>query len=368
MTLMRCKLCCLPTLRPDTAFHDGICSACTNHAKRPQIDWKSREADMIRILENSKNGTGYHCVVPSSAGKDSFYQALRIRELGFRPLLVTAATCMLSQVGRKNLDCLAQYATTIEVTPNREVRRKLNRLSFELVGDCSWPEHASIFSVPFRIAADLGIPTVWYGENPQFHYGSPPGHEEARAMTRRWVGEHAGLLGLRPSDFVGMEGLTEADMADYTLPGDDKLEKVTAYWLGQFEEWSSYRNAEVARNHGMIQEMPTPANWWEFENQDGILVGLHDHGMYRKYGQGRLCAQISVDIRHGKISREDAMQVIKERDGLFPWMYMGVPVQAAADHMGMTLEQVFAAFDKHTNWDLFSHVEEGRPILKEFAC
>lgn len=366
--IVRCLKCCMPTTRPDTAFVGGVCSACVNHANRPSIDWKAREGELIRILENSKNGTGYHCIVPSSAGKDSFYQALRIRELGFRPLLVTASTCMLTEVGRHNLDTLARYATTIEVTPNREVRRKLNRLGLELVGDVSLAEHWGIFSIPFRMAVDLGIPTLVYGENPQATYGSPtPSAEEARIMTKRWTQEFGGYLGCRPQDMIGEEGITEADMADYVLPDDDKLSRVTAYWLGQFEPWDSHRNSQRAKDAGMRSQLPCPANFWLKENQDCVLTGLHDHAMYRKYGYGRGCAQISVDIRQLGLQRAWALEWVRDHDGLFPWSYMDVPAQAAADHMGITLEQVFAALDKHTNWELFSHVKDGRPILKEFA-
>src|SRR5688572_11598404 len=128
MTLVRCRTCLMPTTRPDTAFIDGECSACVNYKNRPNIDWNAREGELVRILEASKSGTGYHCVVPSSGGKDSFYQTLKVIELGFRPLVVTASTCMLTEVGRKNIDTLARYATTIEVTPNRAVRKKLNRI------------------------------------------------------------------------------------------------------------------------------------------------------------------------------------------------------------------------------------------------
>lgn len=359
----------MPTTRPDTAFIGGVCSACVNHANRPSIDWKAREGELIRILENSKNGTGYHCIVPSSAGKDSFYQALRIRELGFRPLLVTASTCMLTEVGRRNLDTLARYATTIEVTPNKEVRRKLNRLGLELVGDISLPEHWAILSIPFRVAADLGIPTLIYGENPLACYGSPsPSAAEARVMTKRWTQEFGGYLGCRPQDMVGEQGITEADMADYVLPDDDKLSRVTAYWLGQYEEWSSHRNARVAKQHGMVCQLPGPANWWEAENQDNAMTGLHDFFGYIKYGYGRLCAQISVDIRNGLIGREDSMRVVRERDGLFPWMYMGVYNRDVLSHIGMNWDDFKVAFKRFTNEDLFSRVDDDlRPVLKEFA-
>jgi N-acetyl sugar amidotransferase len=367
--MKRCVECLIPDSRPDTAFVDGVCSACVNHKKRADIDWTGRLDELVKILKAGKNGTGYDCIVPSSGGKDSYYQTLRIIDLGFRPLVVTASTCMLTDVGRKNIDNLARYATTIEVTPNREVRRKLNRRGLELVGDVSLPEHWSIFSTPFRVAADLGIPTLLYGECPQEAYGGPIGTESARTMTRRWTSEFGGYLGLRPADMVGVDGITEADMLDYMLPSDDKMSKVTAYWLGQFEPWDSHRNLERSAKAGMIQELPCPANWWVGENQDSALTGLHDHAMYRKYGYGRGCAQISVDVRSGRVSRSAAMAWVREFDGKYPFTYMGVTAWQAAEHMGMSFEDVTAALWKHTNQDLFSWegVTNGRPILKEFA-
>ena len=40
-------------------------------------------------------------MIPSSGGKDSTYQAIRARELGLNPIVVTATTCDLSELGRK---------------------------------------------------------------------------------------------------------------------------------------------------------------------------------------------------------------------------------------------------------------------------
>jgi N-acetyl sugar amidotransferase len=359
----------MPTTRPDTAFVNGVCSACINYRARQSIDWTGRLDELVKILKASKNGTGYDCIVPSSGGKDSTYQVLRVIELGFRPLVVTASTCMLTEVGRKNIDNLARYATTIEVTPNREVRRKLNRLGLELVGDVSLPEHWSIFSTPFRVAADLGIPTLLYGECPQDAYGGPIGTEAAKTMTRRWTSEFGGYLGLRPMDMVGTEGITEADMLDYMLPSDEKLSKVTAYWLGQFEPWDSHRNIIRSARAGMIQQLPCDANLWVGENLDSALTGLHDHAMYRKYGYGRGCAQISVEVRSGAIERGDALKWLRDADGLFPFVYAGVPLADVLKHLGMTQVALFAALDKHTNDDLFDgEAVGGRLILKEFAC
>jgi N-acetyl sugar amidotransferase len=359
----------MPTTRPDTAFVDGECSACINYRRRAEIDWKAREAELLRILETApKNGSGYDCIVPSSGGKDSTYQVIRLLELGAKPLVVTASTCMLTDVGRRNIDNLARYATTIEVTPNREVRRKLNRLGLQMVGDVSLPEHMAIFSTPFRVAADLGIPTLFYGECPQDQYGGPLGTEAAKAMTRRWTMEFGGYLGVRPADLIGEDGITAHDMAEYMLPPESKMGVITAYWLGQFEPWDSHRNARVAEEHGMESQQPSAANWWEFENLDCALTGLHDHAMYRKYGYGRGCAQISVDVRSGVFwTRADALDWVEYYDGLFPHDYMGYSINDVAHHLDMTTTEIKATLDRFTNWALFDGVIDDRPILKEFA-
>lgn len=369
--MIRCKTCCIPDTKPDTAFVDGECSACISHRRRKDIDWASRQQELLRILETMpKNGTGYDCIVPSSGGKDSTSQVLMLIELGVRPLVVTASTCMLTEVGRRNIDNLKRYATTIEVSPNATVRAKLCRLGLEMVGDVSLPEHMSIFSTPFRVAADLGIATIWYGECPQAHYGSPPGEEEARTMTRRWTMEFGGFLNARAQDFVGIDGITAADMKDYQLPDDSRLQNVTAYWLGQFVPWNSRENLKRSKDAGMLQELPCEANRWVGENQDCALTGLHDHAMYRKYGYGRGCAQISVDVRDGFISRKRAMQWVEKNDGLFPFWYMGVSVGDVANFLGFKrLDGLVAALDKHTNWGLFDGPQlNWRPLLKEFAC
>lgn len=364
MQFKRCTKCLIPNTRPDTHFNeDGVCSACTTYARRQEIDWNARRMLLENLLHNQpKNGSGYDCIVPSSGGKDSTFQVLKLIELGARPLVVTATTCHLTEIGRSNIDNLKRFATTIEVSPNAEVRKKINRIGLRMVGDISWGEHVSIFTTPFGMALQLGIPLIFYGENPQAEYGGPPGTEEAKEMTRRWVAEFGGFLGLRPDDLVGMEGLTMADMNDYQAPEAAfvRAREIQAHFLGHYLPWDSKENARIATEHGMRAIMPTRANWWLAENQDNAQTGLHDHMMYRKYGYGRGCAQISVDIRAGRVSRETALEWVKTHDGLFPWVYMGINWANMLDRIGFNPENIWTLMDKFTNWDIFTrdHVDD----------
>lgn len=365
--MIRCRTCCYPRTKPDLYFDEsGECSACVNARKKPLIDWDSRKAELLALLDRHDG----RCIVPSSGGKDSTWQVLKLLELGADVTIVTATTCYLTEIGRKNIDNLARYARTIEYSPNKTVRAKLNRIGLEMVGDPTWPEHASIFSTPFQASVDLGISLVMYGEAPQFEYGGPVGSEEAKQMTRRWIGEYAGMIGLRPSDIVGMDDITARDMHDYTLPFDADMAHVgtEAHFLGQYTPWNSQLNAVVAQEHGMKTMLPCEANWWDFENLDNALHGLHCHLMYLKFAYGRGCAQISVDVRNGKVSREQALKWIRGHDGLFPTKYMGVHIDDVLDRIGISRADLQATLDRFTNFDLFEKGALDQTVPKEWAC
>ena len=370
--MKRCRLCLIPDTRPDTPFADGICSGCIAFAARPDIDWDARRRDLEKLLEkNRRPGAAFDCIVPSSGGKDSHYQVLKLLELGARPLVVTATTCHQTPVGRANIANLARYATTLEYSPNKRVRAALNRIGLKTVGDISWPEHVGIFTIPFRLAVQMKIPLIFYGENPQNQYGGPFSSQEARTMTARWVSEFGGFLGLRAGDMVGQEGITPRDMEDYRMPGELDIAalRIEAHFLGQYLPWDSNENARLAASAGMIQAMPCRANWWPHENLDNAQTGLHDHMMYRKYGYGRLAAQISVDIRAQRISREYALRLAAERDGLFPRVYAEVALEEVLDAIEWAEkggeETLMELLDRFTNHALFRGEVNDRPILKE---
>ena len=367
--MRRCRTCVYPDTKPDLYFYEtGQCSACANFAKRPQIDWEARNEELIALLDRH----GGRVMVPSSAGKDSVAQVMALKALGADVTAVTATTCYLTKIGRMNIDALARHVRTIEVTPDMTVRAKMNKIGLELVGDVAHPEHMAIFTTPFKMAAALGITLIMFGEAPQREYGGPQGSEEAKQLTRRWRSEYAGFLGLRPQDLIGMEGITERDVQDYILPPEDQLEGVgiEAHFLGQYRKWDSRENARVAKAAGMIQVLPCSANWWEFENIDGALISLHDFMMFLKYGMGRAVPQLSVDIRNGLIERDFAMDIVKQRDGLFPDVYVGVTIEEMLDRIGVSKESFLKHCNAFTNFDLFveKKLEWGmRMTLKEFA-
>lgn len=345
MNLVRCKTCVMPNTRPDTHWVDGECSACISYRNRPTIDWDAR-LTMLHDLLDRHNG---RCIVPVSGGKDSTYQVVKLKELGAYVTAVCATTCMLTEMGRRNLDNIGRLANElIEYTPNQQQRAKLNRLGLEMVGDISHPEHMAIFTVPFRAAAQTGIPLLFYGENPQDQYGGPPGSDQAMQMTRRWVSEFGGFNGLRHTDLEPLAG----DMSYYAPPDPKALGKIEAHFLGQYIPWDSNENAAVAKAHGFLCVAPCEANWWPEENQDNAQTGLHDHLMWAKFGFGRGCQQISVDVRRGEVTRDYALGWVHRYDGEFPTRYMNIPFTDVLEHIGMSFNQFQMCVKNFTNTDI----------------
>ena len=199
-----CTRCVMPDTKPDLEFDDdGVCSACRAFERRAEVDWEGRERELLAVFDRYRNPSGYDCIIPVSGGKDSTYQVVTALKYGMHPLCVTSTTCDLSPIGRANLANLQRMCDHIEYTTNRTVRSKLNRIGLETVGDISWPEHVSIFTIPVRAAVAYKIPLILWGENSQNEYGGPAAAQENQTLDRAWLEEFGGLLGLRVSDIVG---------------------------------------------------------------------------------------------------------------------------------------------------------------------
>jgi N-acetyl sugar amidotransferase len=278
-------------------------------------------------------------------------------ELGMNPLCVTASTDKLSGIGRRNIENLKKLGVDyIEVTTNPVVRRKINRLALTQVGDISWPEHVTIFTIPVRIAVQFQVPLIIWGENSQNEYGGPAGAAEDNVLTRRWLEEFGGLLGLRVSDLIGQEAIEPKHLIQYTYPADEDLERVgvTGLFLGYYLPWDGFQNALLAQAHGFETYTKTvEGSLVNYENLDNCHTGIHDYFKFLKFGFGRATDLACLHIRRGRLSREDGVQLVKKHDGKFPWKYLGYRIEDVLEEIDMSLEAFIGTCDRFTNKKLF---------------
>ena len=170
----------------------------------------------------------------------------------------------------------------------------------------------AIWATPFQMSDKLGIPLIFYGECPQNEMGGPEGTDSNRIMDSNWIHEYGGFLGLRARDLVGQDGIREKGIEPYLMPDNTNA---TAYFLGQFLPWDGKRNAEYARDRGF--------EWWHkdvegsigsYESLDNHQTGIHEWFKYLKYGYMRPTDICSLEIRRGRMTREDGLKIIKEKE------------------------------------------------------
>jgi N-acetyl sugar amidotransferase len=369
--LTYCKRCVMPDTKPDLHLdEDGICNACRSYERRKEVDWDARYQELLKVLDKYRRADGSHwdCIVPVSGGKDSTYQVIRMLQLGLNPLCVTSSTCDLSTLGRANIENLKRLGVDhIEVSPNPLVRAKLNRVGLTQVGDISWPEHVGIFTIPVRAAVQFNVPLIVWGENSQNEYGGPAAAAENNVLNRRWLEEFGGLLGMRVSDLIGLEGIKAKHLIAYTYPSDDDLQRVgvTGLFLGHYIPWDGLSNTLIAQANGFQSYYKVvKGSMVNYENLDNYQTGIHDYFKFLKFGFGRATDLACLHIRRSRITRQDGMEAVKRLDGLFPWEYLGKSLKEILRPLEMTEDEFIRVCDKFTNRKIFKRDLSGA-LLKD---
>lgn len=344
-----CIRCCYPSTKPNIWFNeDGLCSACIAFDERAKIDWKAREQEFRSLMVPARNHQ-YDCVVACSGGKDSTWQIVKCKELGLRPLAVTATTDHLSEIGRRNLDNIGNLCDRVEITPNKTLRRKMAKYALQTVGDISWCEHVLIWSIPAAEANRRDIPFVLYGECPQNEYGAGPRESQtASHMGNGWEQEFGGMLGLRLADM--REQFPEGNFAPYRLPAQPPQR----LFMGYFFKWDGLENARIAKQHGFqVNPLWVEGSACDYENLDNLQTGIHDYFRFLKYGYGRATDIVSSEIRRCRMTREKAVEIANYRDRMPPGSYLGVGLSVILGNLGMTWEEFMVCVKRFANRDLF---------------
>lgn len=361
----------MPNTKPDLYFDEnGVCDACRSADLKGSIDWDARKREFEDLMEahRGKNPSNYDCIVPVSGGKDSTYQAYVVKKLyGMNPLLVSFEATKRTPLGRKNLDNIkSAFGCDLMVfEKNPVVYRKMCMEGFRRVGDHEWPNHLGIFTLPIRLAVKLGIPLVIWGENSQLEYGGPKAARMKNVLDRRWLEEFGGLLGHRLEDMVGLDGITKEDLVSYIYPSDEELATagITGVFLGYYFKWDARPQTELMRTQygfSVKEDGPVEGTYTNYENLDDNLVAIHDYMKFVKFGFGRATDHACLDVRNGRMTRDEAVKTVKEYDGKLPKK----AIPEFLGFFGMSREDFDRIVDSFTDKALFM-TDEGGAFLRD---
>ncbi|QCO19892.1 N-acetyl sugar amidotransferase (plasmid) [Azospirillum brasilense] len=314
-----CRSCVLPDTRPNlTIGADGVCNACRNHATKRVIDWDHRAAHFASVAANARaraNG-GYDCLIPVSGGKDSTWQVVTCLEHGLRPLCVTWRTPGRTAIGEANLRNLIDLGVDhIDFTIDPQTERRFMLKALERFGDPAIPMHMAIFSIPLRLAAQMRIPLIVWGENSAFEYGGTEEESRGFALDAAWLRRFGVTHGTAAADWEDGD-ITVRHLLPYRLPDESALAQAgtLAVFLGYYFPWDPETSLAVARTHGFRAD-PRGARTglYDYADIDDDFISVHHWFKWHKFGFTRLFDNLSLEIRNGRIGRADAIAIIRAR-------------------------------------------------------
>ncbi|MEI7612345.1 MAG: N-acetyl sugar amidotransferase [Betaproteobacteria bacterium] len=347
--VLYCKKCVISNQRPSSSVEfkhkkdekkstigfgdDGVCDACRyNEVKEDKINWEMREQSLVELLDkHRRNDGGYDIIVPGSGGKDSAYTSHLLKyRYGMNPLTVTWAPHKYTDIGWKNFENWMHVGglDNILFTPNGRLHRYLTQQAFINLLHPFQPFIVGQRIIGPLMAAKFGVKLVMYGEN-QAEYGNNPDDNAKPTMDRKFfsVGnpEEMILGGKSVKDIISEKNFSLNDFAPYIPPSADYLESkgVEVHYLGYYMKWDPQECYYYAVENTGFQANSerTEGTYSKYSSIDDRIDMFHYFTTLIKFGIGRATYDAAQEIRNGKITREEGMNLVRKYDQEFPQKY-----------------------------------------------
>ena len=362
-----CKKCVMPDTRPRIVFDEGICNACRYAETREKINWAemNKKFEVICDKYRSKKGN-WDCIVPASGGKDSSFIAFKMKyEYNMHPLTVTFAPVLYSEVGFKNIENMRNAGIdNLILYPNRKVLSKLSKKMLVKFGDPFIPWVTGVYSFPLRTAINYKIPLVIYAEPGEAMYGGSTkiSDEEVTEKTLRLTVRTGDAKDWKqPENWIELfsEGeITKNDLEPYILPEQKELDEanVKAIYFAYYHPWGAYQNYQFVKKHIGFNTLGERmlGTYQNYSSIDDKIDGLYMYLMYLKFGFARCTKDACKDIREGRLTRDKAIELVRNYDGEFP--YTDAELKETLDFLQMGKKEVFQVLEKFRNREIFEKV------------
>lgn len=319
-----------PTLHID---EEGICDACRYADKKDEIDWESRERQLLEVLDQYRRNDGYYdCIVPGSGGKDSAYAAHLLKyKYGMHPLTITWPPILYTDYGWQNFLNWIEIGGFDNVTfkPNGRVHRLLTKLGIE---NLLHPFQTFILgqkNLAPKIALKYKVPLIFYGE-PEAEYGNPIAETQSSLRDKSYYSmqnlAEIHLGGVSIPELIEKHSLSLNDLAAY-FPADYKeLEeaRIEVHYLGYYFKWTPQEAYYYAVEHTGFQARPfrTEGTYSKYNSIDDKIDDLHYYTTHIKFGLGRASYDASQEIRNKHLTREEGIALVRRFDGEYPERYL----------------------------------------------
>lgn len=319
--------------KPTILFQDGLCSACSYALKKNvEIDWADREERLMELLSKFKRSDGcYDVIVPGSGGKDSAYTAHVLKyKYGMNPLTVTWAPHLYTNIGFENFTNWMHVGGLDNVlyTPNGRLHRILTRLAFLNLLHPFQPFIIGQRIIGPAMAAHFNVKLVMYGEN-QAEYGNNIDENKFPTMDPGFysAGEPLDMKfgGITMREIIEKYKFKLGDFRPYIAPTAQALNSagVEVHYLGYYLKWDPQECYYYAvENTGFkANDQRTEGTYSKYSSIDDRIDPFHYYTTLIKFGLGRASYDAAQEIRNGKITRDEGVNLVKLFDQEFPYKY-----------------------------------------------
>ena len=130
-----------------------------------------------------------------------------------------------------------------------------------------------------------------------------------------------------------------------------------ATFCSHYFHWDSERHLEIARGYGFeALDGPAEGTYRNYVGIDERINRIHQYLKVLKFGYGRATDHACEDIRNGRLSREEAKELVRRHD------LQSLSDAAAAeviDWLGYDRDDFFAIIDGHRNTDIWQQDATG---------
>lgn len=348
------------TLRFDD---EGVCDACRVAEQKEGIDWKAREAELLKLLDKHRRDDGrYDCIVPGSGGKDSAYAAHILKyKYGMHPLTVTWPPFMYTDYGYQNFKNWIEDGgfDNISLKPSGKAMKLLTRLAVE---NLFHPFHTFILgqkNLPPKIALQYGVPLIFYGEN-ETEYGNPIADNATSLRDRSYFTmrhlDEVCLAGVPVKELIARHGLSLVDLMTFLPASHDDLAKspIEVHYLGYYVRWTPQESYYYAIEHTGFKARPfrSQGTYSKYNSIDDKIDDFHYYTTFIKFGIGRATYDASQEIRNKHLTRDEGKALVKRFDGEFPDRYFS----EVMGHLDMKPEHFFELCDAFRSPHLWTRV------------
>lgn len=366
-----CKTCLQPDTRPNTRFTaDGICPACDYFHKLGAVDWQERYEILEALLQNfpRNHKQKFDCIIGVSGGKDSTRQALWVRDkLGLKPLLACLSYPpeQVTERGASNISNLIELGFDVVLAaPAPDTWKRLMRESFMKFTNWARSTEMALFSSVPQLAIRYQIPLILWGENPGLQLGDLKtlGKTGYDGNNLRYMNTLSGgaLDWMRDAD------IDQRNLIAYRYPAPEEFDThgLQIVYLGWFlGDWSLVNNGMYSVANGLEIREDTVANTGDLlgvTSLDEDWVTLNQMIKYYKFGFGRVTDYVNEEIRLGRLTRDQGIDLVTRYDDACSDEY----ITSFCQYIGIEVKAFWEHVHRSVNPTLFNIDATGRVVRK----